>query len=486
MTTISTSVNFTQKNINEFLWPITITSNCENKPINIVFETDIILTSSTNYFIIKTTDVYFNGKNKKISLSCIQDYPGLIQNGSVDAGDIVSDGYSNTILKNIKLFSNNSTQSNELFNGWMCQAGFGNSAINNFITNCHVVANVYSGGGICGGYTSYNNGVLYITNSSVKGNLIGSAVGGIIGINSPQANGKIYMQNTKFIGDVNGNESSGLIGPYSCGASLNEFYSIPSFLTLDNCEFIGNLNGNSSSGFVGMMSASLTGSNILICNCRFIGNINNYNCGGFVGMSSGTFGGIINIIKCSSDGQINPSPDINQGGSGGFLAPFCCFEGTINVIKSTYCGSLNQSFCGGIAGSSQISPAGEYISLPLYGNLTLTSCIVKANILSNYTGGVIGANIGFLTNGVNNGLLQISNSFYKGIIIGEYSAGLIAGLSTYPEDIFTWSFNDLKISNTEVNADVKNIYSSPIMGYGLPPNFYQYSNSINKIKIILN
>ena len=484
MTTISTSVIFTQKNINEFLWPITITSNSENKPINIVFETDIILTLSTNYFIIKTTDVYFNGKNKKISLSYIQDYPGLIQNGSVGLGNIVSNGYSNIILKNIKLFSNNSTQLTDSFNGWLCQAGFGNSAINNFITNCHVVANVYFGGGICGGYTAYNNGVLYISNSSVQGNLIGSQVGGIIGINSPQANGKIYIENTKFIGDVNGIQSSGLIGPYSCGGSLNEFDSIPSFLTLDNCEFIGNLNENSTSGFVGMMSASLAGSNILICNCRFIGNINNYNCGGFVGMSSGTFGGIINIIKCSSDGQINPSPDINQGGSGGFLAPFCCFEGTINVIKSTYCGSLNQNFCGGIVGSSQITQGN--VSSPLYGNLTLTSCIVKANIFSNYTGGVIGANIGFFNNGVNNGLLQISNSFYKGIIIGEYSAGLIAGLSTYPEDISTWSFNDLKISNTEVNADVKNTLSLPIMGYGLPPNFYQYSNSINKIKIISN
>ena len=489
MSQISTSTKFNQKNINTFTWPITIIPNTNSKPIKITFESDIVFTSPNNYFIVQTENVIFNGKNNSIILSKISGYTGLIYNGFINEGRVITTGFSNVILINIKLVSNESTQLINSFNGWLCQSGYSNSAINNSIINCHIFADVVNDGGcgFCGYFTANNNGNLSINKCSFNGNILGQFSGGFLGPYSCLIGGNIFIYCSNFNGKITKTStgSSGFAGPYICATypDGNGIVYTSGTLIMDSCKFKGDIDSDLSSGFIGYGGSNLSGSSILLYGCKFDGNINSYNCGGFVGYTS-AYGGLINIYNCSFLGKINPSPIKNQGGSGGIIGPFCCaYDGTINILNCLFKGEINQEFSGGIAGSSQITPI-FLSSNSLIGNLNISNSIVIADIESEYSGGFIGCNVGFGgVNSVNNGTLSLSNCVYEGIIKGSYSAGLISGFSLFPTIIQKWTLNNFSISNTFVNTIVQNINSNPLIGQGLPINFYEYAKTINNIKI---
>ncbi len=81
MTTIYTSVDFDQLNIDLYQWPIIISGAKPNVPIVIKFKSDMTFTSADNYFIVNTDYVIFDGANHKINIINIYNYPGLISNG---------------------------------------------------------------------------------------------------------------------------------------------------------------------------------------------------------------------------------------------------------------------------------------------------------------------------------------------------------------------------------------------------------------------
>ena len=69
-------------------FPLSIhNTNQTNTSILVVqFYTDITINTINTYFVISTEYVNFNGNNKNITIDNVSNYPGLLQNGTDNAG----------------------------------------------------------------------------------------------------------------------------------------------------------------------------------------------------------------------------------------------------------------------------------------------------------------------------------------------------------------------------------------------------------------
>ena len=553
MTTINTSTNFDQLNIGVYQWPITIEGGAPNAPIKIKFKSDITFTSADNYFIINTDYVQFDGKCNHIYIANVDNYMGLIRNGSYDHEEnIYIEAFSNIVISNINISSSNSTlvMDDESYgNGWICQAYYGNQATNNFIIKSKVQGDLDENycGGFCGEQTAANGGNLVIEDCVYTGTINGESCGGIIGSSANYNGGTIFITRTISNATINTEESGGFLGEYACDCdfiepnfrqmrakkSAKSFLSklsnskeisknitgrknnkknlsrdvptvepivspIDGVITISGCVFNGTLNVSEdddsydgSAGFVGPYSAEPVNSTINIFDSIFNGDINAPYCAGFIGQSSALFG-TVNLVSNVYNGNIYLNG--NSAFSGGFIGMNTAVFGSASVQNCRFNGYINQPFSGGIIAPFCLSvydgfdEDNEYEFDSPTGNIFLSGCSMTGIIDGEYIGGIVGGYLGFIYydndedfNNVNNGTFLMENCIFAGEIAGLYSAGLIVGTAFGNTE--EWVFNGVEIKNCKSKCDINEVTCVPLIGPGLPENFYFFTNSNNNIVI---
>ena len=151
-------------------YPITLTYTGSGTG-NVYLTSDITFNTSTNYFIIDSENIIFDGGNKTVTINNVTDYPGLFQNGTGNAETSYTNGYSNVTIQNITMNCSTSTLSK--YNGWFAQTYFSNAATNNVLSNLSSngpMSNERTGG-ICGSWCGARSGSLTITNCNSSGSI---------------------------------------------------------------------------------------------------------------------------------------------------------------------------------------------------------------------------------------------------------------------------------------------------------------------------
>jgi hypothetical protein len=326
-------------NITSF--PVTIVNSnpVQGNILTVSLFTNLSIGLATGYFICGSSYITFDGTGKTITITNVNDYLGLIQNGSLS-----TDGYDAITVKNINSAATNSfliSQSGGIRGGWICGPYFGqniknitgyvaitvdncsnsgiinnsatvNSGFNNGgicgsgfcsngegnISNCTnsgAISGLY-GGGICGGNTGTNGGNVSITNCLNSGVISGIQAGGICGAFAATINGSVSITNCSNSGAISGQYAGGITGDLF-GSNTNNLCSIT------NCYNSGNINGNNAGGITGSNVGDNNGTytpKILIQNCYSLGNIAT-TCGGICGGTKGnsyTNTPIVNITNC--------------------------------------------------------------------------------------------------------------------------------------------------------------------------------------------
>lgn len=535
MTTITNSTDFDQINVDQYLWPITIEGGAANAPIVIRFKSNITFTSELNYFIINTEYVKFKGKHHNIYIANVPNYPGLIKNGGWDdVNALPVAGFSNIIVRDINLIASNAQLDNN-YNGWLCQAYFSIQAINNFVIKCSVKADVNSdySGGICGTTAGGYNGYLTFEECIYCGQILGYECGGIVSNSSIFNGGTLIITNCIVNAVIYGEGCGGFVGPYACDTDgtnpipgfaiknkgLRDIQEIPvspnnQTITITKSIFNGKielptdfvLNYNipdfyGSSGFVAPFSAVSSNSVINIYESAFNGDINRNYSAGFIGYKSGNYGAI-NLVECLCNGNINsinyiiptyanvikPKSLFALGYSAGFIGLKCGIYGNISVQDCKYNGYIGQYGSAGIVGANGVSNL-DYNSTDQNptGSLFVSKCVMTGIISGDYIGGLIGPDLGYWTDSVsyvNNGKFVMQDCVFAGEIGGCYSAGLIAGATDYPNNILTsWTLDNYTIKNCKSKCNVNDETCTPLVGPGLPENFYITTNSYNNIVV---
>jgi hypothetical protein len=272
------------------------------------FDSDILFNSSEEYFICGTSHIQFgstslneDGSRPVITINDVADYPGLIQNGTVDVS-----GYSNIHVFNLLVdVSNGSTLVND--GGWLGQEYFGKDASDNYIINCSSTGPISSeGGGIVGAHAGSEAGAsLTIIGCSSSGEIDNEA-GGIAGRHAGNDGGSIRCEScwsTGFIGNEGGGitgedtENATILNCYSTGEIDNESGGICgqdcSNSTITNCYSTGSI-GSQAGGIVGEYASGLT-----ITNCYSLGSIGS-DAGGIIGPTEGTN----TITNCYTAGTV--------------------------------------------------------------------------------------------------------------------------------------------------------------------------------------
>lgn len=529
MTTINTSTNFDQLNIDQYQWPITIEGGAANSVIKIKFNSNINFTNSNNYFIVNTEYVKFEGKGYNIYIVNVPNYPGLIQNGSGSYDNqsyTFVPGFSNVIVHDINVISSGSSLADNN-DGWLCRSYYSNQAINNFLIKCSVKANLdhdYTGG-LCGTTTAANGGQLNIEECRYCGEIYGYGCGGLIADTVLFNGGSLFITKSIVNAIIYGNDCGGFIGPYACGADLlnpTTSHPIPaltrdlivpvvspldSFITISECVFNGDINvldvnnvdNYGSNGFVAPYAAEPSNSTINIYDSIYNGNIKKNISAGFIGYNSALFG-TINLVGNNYNGSIynvnNVVPGIafnaqqQYGFSAGFIGYGCALFGNVNVQKCKFDGYISQFASGGIIAPYNLT--NNQINVQADGNyptgsILLLDCVNTGIIDGDYIGGIVGPDLGYLyyefesvVYNTNYGKFVMENCVFAGEIGGLYSAGLIAGAL---DNINTWIFDNVTIKNCKSKCKINTNTSVALIGPGLPDNFYQFTNSNNNIVI---
>jgi hypothetical protein len=124
----STNINFTTLT-DITSWPHTI--SLENRTI-VLITTDLTLTTTSQYFIMGSDNIIFDGQNNKVFIN-VNGYPGLIQNGTSGTN---GDGKNYIIIQNLGVETpNNSTLAD--YAGWIGQRYMNKNAIGCKVTNCY-------------------------------------------------------------------------------------------------------------------------------------------------------------------------------------------------------------------------------------------------------------------------------------------------------------------------------------------------------------
>jgi hypothetical protein len=188
------------------VWPITLNNTNTPNTLTVTFISDLSLNSTDQYFIMGSENITIDGSNNTVNVNVsTNDYPGLVQNGTVDAS-----GNSYITIQNLAV---ESTYTVAQDGGWVGQQYFGNG-INNIVTNCYSTGDIGSrSGGIFGSYSQASATNCYSTGT------INSDAGGIFGYSSQGSASNCYST-----GSI-GNRAGGIFGQNSSGSAFN-CYSI--------------------------------------------------------------------------------------------------------------------------------------------------------------------------------------------------------------------------------------------------------------------
>jgi hypothetical protein len=280
----STTSDFTSHNTIT-MWPVTLNNtNTSNPPqnVNVYITNDLTLTAADQYFIMGSSNITFDGQNKKVTIDGVTQffggYPGLIQNGTSGTN---GDGNNNIIIKNLGVETmNNSTLAD--YAGWIGQQYMNKNVGDCQVTNCYSTGDI-SGLGVGGIFGANSQGTF--TNCYSSGLISGDGSGGIFGYDSSGTAINCYSS-----GDISGQEAGGIFGANSGGAA-------------ENCYSSGDIDGFGSGGIFGYSS------NGTATNCYSSGDISGQEAGGIFGYytSSGA-----TATNCYSSGAITPNN--NAGG----------------------------------------------------------------------------------------------------------------------------------------------------------------------------
>lgn len=280
---------------NNVIWPLQIGNNDTALGlVNIEFTTDITLDSANggnNAYIVCTSNniqigsrilIKSNGTRPIITVDAINNYVGLIQNGSGGG----SSGYSNIYIMNLEV---RATGGSQLVNGggWFGQTYFGNGTAtsNNVILNCISTGDIsnYSGG-IVGRYA----GPVKLVSCSSSG-AISQFGGGIVGGDSPSTAGLLRCESCWSSGVI-GNFGGGITGQSTGGATIVNCFSTGAIT-----ENAGGISGRYAGGTGG-------GNNYNVSECYSTGPISD-RAGGILGSDVG----VVTVTNCYSRGAVTVS-----------------------------------------------------------------------------------------------------------------------------------------------------------------------------------
>jgi hypothetical protein len=320
-------------------FPITINNTLPGSGIvTVIFISDIILTSSNQYFICGSSDIQFgnttrnnDGSRAVITINGVSGYPGLINNGTSGTG-----GYNNINIYNIFVNSSGSTLANG--GGWIGQTFYCGAALNNSIINCSSNGTIsVSGGGIVGSSATTNGGNLIICECTSSGNILNGG-GGITGASAANTTGSTI--------EFNRCSSTGLIDIDAGG--ISGFFSAVNggILKAINCYSTGNITGGG--GILGWYAG--TSGSVECINCYSSGNINSG--GGIFGRNAGNSFGIPGLVKITNS--------YSTGSIGNFSGGIFAIDYGVAIANNCYTSGQKIAInSGGIwAGSSSDSLQG--------------------------------------------------------------------------------------------------------------------------------
>ena len=327
---------------NNIVFPATIVNTDTANTLNVRFENNLIMSSTSHYFIMGSQNITIDGQNNTVNVSNVPNYPGLVQNGTSGL-----DGKDNIIIQNLGItLSPSTTLANEA--GWVGQQYMNKNSTGCQVNNCYstgAISRQYSGGIF--GYSSTGAA----TNCYSSGAISGTYAGGIFGGSSTGTATNCYSK-----GAISGQGVGGIFGYGSSGTATN-CYSIEAISgqwsggifgasgrgTATNCYSSGAINGIYAGGIFGISS---TGTAI---NCYSTGAISGTDAGGIFGHQSLS---TARAINCYSTGAISSQ----------FARAI--FGGTFSGIAIN-CYPANVSW-------SDITAAGILLGVPTYNNGTLT------------------------------------------------------------------------------------------------------------------
>ena len=365
----------------DIVFPCTITNN-QIEPTDfftVELLTNINLTNYADYFIFSTDNIILDGKNNNV-ITSVSNYCGLVNNGS-----IITSGFSNTKIRNVKLTTTDKSTL-EKYNGWIAQSYYSNNACNNTIENCSSNGLIDEGcGGIIGSFASFNSGSCSIINCYSSGAIFGECSGGISGAKTASKSGNCLIKDCYSSGTISGNASGGIASTMTGAESGN--------VIIENCYSIGSICGIFSSGISSVMSGSFSGSCIII-NCYSVGSISGANSGGIAGLYVGCNSGSCIIKNCSSLGSISGNF------SGGIVANGGSDAGSIIITNCFSNGVMSGNYSCGIAGNGNGSNSSSCI---------ITNCYSSGSICGYLSSGIAGYN-----SGTSSGSCIIKNCYSSG------------------------------------------------------------------------
>lgn len=340
--------------------PLTITNTNTAFTLQVLFETDLVLTSDLWYIICGSDNIQFgskslnnDGSRPTITIDGVIGYPGFIQNGTLNIN-----GWNNIYVYNLHVASiNGSTLLSDplqnYFGGWIGQCFFGWGSNENYIVNCSSDGDItHYGGGIVGSGSAQGFGVfgaiLYIRGCSSTG-VIGydapgpGSAGGIVGAQF----GNVRCEACWSEGAIE-QEGGGIFGSsITLISGLN-----PGTSEALNCYSTGQQIGSSAGGIFGSYAGSNSGE-ATAQNCYSSGGIQSYG-GGIYGVAAGIDSGLSYATNCYSSGTIGLSAGGIYGQdagatSGQSTATNCYTSGSIgdpgNGIFAYPVGSITETDC---------------------------------------------------------------------------------------------------------------------------------------------
>ncbi len=243
-------------------WPYTIVNKITGiLTVNVL--SDFTVASTSQYFIIGSENIEFNGQGHTVTVYSVTDYPGLVKNGSLE--------FTLQVLRlvpgktNIKIIGFRidapSPSTLQKGSGWIGNAFFANSISSGTveIRNCSANGSIDGADGFSYSYTG-------------SGRILGMCAG------ERMENAKIIIDSCYSEGSIQ-KHSGGILGSYAGNNMSN------SRIEITSCFSLGDITNNSG-GIVGMEAGNMHNSRIIITSCFSSGNVTN-NSGGLVGAKAG-------------------------------------------------------------------------------------------------------------------------------------------------------------------------------------------------------
>ena len=325
-------------------WPVSITNldSASSAVLNILFTTDLTLTTSTQYFICMTSFLQFGSKTlnsdgsiPKCIVTNVTNYPGLIQNGTSGAN-----GRANISIVNLGVTASGTTSLGD-DQGWIGQSYFGKGVSGCVITGCYSTGDIVGpngAGGIVGAYSGTSSGTLRIQGCYSTGAILGYG-GGIAGKYTGQG-GTVYFVQCFSTGAISGMYSGGISGLYT-GSTGGSIQCVA-------CYSSGIISGNYAGGILGI-NAGHTNGTVSISYCYSKGAISGSSAGGICGQNVGISANGVIITNSFSTGTIGST-------AGGVIGPT---TGTY-TIQHCYTSGALAGATGGIVGGLSTEPATCY------------------------------------------------------------------------------------------------------------------------------